>query len=121
HCRAKTSVLVLKKGKPAPNHQIVGSYCETYGEDKHGRTRYKFVDGAQTDAVDDEMNEAAVLIRNKPKDESKLVFKFSQADAIEKGVLVASFWWRKPYLAALEKFAAENDCELVSVGELIDA
>jgi type I restriction enzyme M protein len=122
HCRAKTSVIVLKKAKPSKSHQIIGSFCETYGEDKLGRPRFNMVSGVQTDERDDEMNEAAQLFRvaSRPP-ESKLYFRFSQADAIARGVLVASYWWRKPYLEAIQSFAADNRCDFVSVGELIDA
>lgn len=122
HCRAKTSVIVLEKTKPRKNHRINGCVCETYGEDKHGRPRYKFVDGKQTDDRDDEMAGSAerMLATRRPAD-SKLLFRFDQAEAIRKGILVASFWWRKPYLDALNQFAAEHDCDLVSVDELIEA
>jgi type I restriction enzyme M protein len=122
HCRAKTSVIVLKKSKPSKSHQIIGSLCETYGEDKHGRPRYRLVDGKQSDERDDEMADTAKLFRThaRPK-ETKLFFRFNQADAIERGVLVASYWWRKPYIDTLNKFANDNRCELFSVGELIDS
>jgi type I restriction enzyme M protein len=123
HCRAKTSILVIRKATPSKTHQIIGSVCETYGEDKHGRARYNIVDGAETATLDDEMSEAAKLFRvTKGKHtETKLRFEFPQAEAMKQGVLVASFWWRKPYLDALKDFAKTYDCELVSVGDLIDA
>lgn len=120
HCRAKTSIIVLKKSVPPEAHQIIGSVCSTFGEDKHGRPRYKFVGGKQTTVRDDEMAEAAQLMKTPPKEPSKLYFKFSQTNAIKMGVLVASHWWRKPYLEALEKFAKGNQCDLKSVGELMD-
>lgn len=123
HCRAKTSVLVLRKETPKKGHQIIGSFCETFGEDKHGRTRFTFVDGQQTEIKDNEMEDASILLKankTKPKDESKLFFRFSQAEAIKRGVLVASYWWRKPYMNALETFANDNNCELVSIGDLIE-
>lgn len=121
HCRAKTSIIVIKKSKPSKTHQIIGSLCETYGEDKHGRPRFRLLDGKETGERDDEMADAAKLFRSSARPgESKLHFRFNQAEAIERGVLVASYWWRKPYQEALESFAAENDCDLVSIGELID-
>ncbi len=120
HCRAKTSIIVLEKSPPPPNHTIIGSLCETYGEDKHGRPRYKIVNGQATEDIDDEMQEASELIRNPTAPVSKLRFTFSQKGAIERGVLVASFWWRKPYLEALEDFAKTNDCDLVPLEALID-
>ena len=123
HCRAKTSVIVLRKSTPSEEHEIVGCYCETYGEDKHGRPRFKFVDGRQTQIPDDEMHESAELLEESPppREDTKMFFRFSQKEAISRGVLVASYWWRKPYLSKLERFAQEHGCDLVSVGELIEA
>lgn len=121
HCRAKTSVLVVEKSPPKKGHRIIGSVCETYGEDKHGRSRFKFAGENQTDERDDEMSEAADLMLAPSPPESKLTFRFDQADAIRKGVLVASFWWRKPYLDAITAFAKEYECDLVSVGDLMAA
>ena len=122
HCRAKTSVIVMKKSRPSKTHQIIGSYCTTFGEDKLGRPRYKLVSGVPTEERDDEMREAAALFRSAGRPpESKLYFRFGQAEAVARGVLVASYWWRKPYLEALQTFADENRCELVSVGDLIES
>ena len=122
HCRAKTSVIVLEKSKPPKGHRILGCVCETYGEDKHGRPRFKLVDGKETSERDDEMSESADLIMSStPLVDSKLLFRFDQADAITKGVLVSSFWWRKPYLDALDEFAHKHECDLVPVGELLEA
>ena len=120
HCRAKTSIIVLEKRRPPKNHTIIGSLCETYGEDKHGRPRYKITNGRTTGAIDDEMREASELIRNPTAPISKLRFTFSQEKAVERGILVASFWWRKPYLEALEDFAKTNDCDLVPLEDLIE-
>lgn len=78
-------------------------------------------DGVETTDRDDEMAEAARLFRTGRAQESKLYFRFSQADAIRRGVLVASYHWRKPYLDALTAFADANDCELVSVRQLLEA
>lgn len=121
HCRAKTSIIVLRKEPPPKGHQIIGTYPETFGEDKHGRTRFKFLDGKETTDRDDEMAEASELLRSPPPSESKLFFRFSQEEAMKRGILVASYWWRRPYLAAVEQFARENDCDLVTVGDLMDA
>jgi len=122
HCRAKTSVVVLRKSPPPKDNQIVGSVCSTFGEDKHGRPRFKFVDGKQTDERDDEMAEAAELLKGgSTADTSKLSFRFGQEEAFARGVLVASYWWRKPYTGAVEEFAHKNKCDLVSVGELMKA
>lgn len=121
HCRAKTSVIVLKKARPPRGHQVIGSVCETFGEDKHGRPRYKIVEGRATPERDDEMREAAQLFRPGARPpESKLCFRFSQSDAVRRGVFVASYWWRKPYLEALRAFAEGNRCELVSIGDLME-
>jgi len=120
HCRAKTSILVLRNEAPSPGHQIIGSVCETFGEDKHGRLRFTFAGGQWTDQVDDEMEQAASLFLRRTRDESKLHFRFSQREAVSRGILVASYWWRSPYLASLQAFAEAEDCELVSVGDLVD-
>jgi type I restriction enzyme M protein len=94
--------------------------CSTFGEDKHGRPRFKFVGGTQTDERDDEMAEAAELLKaGSIADTSRLSFRFSQEEAVARDVLVASYWWRKPYMDAVGKFAKDNDCELISAGELI--
>jgi type I restriction enzyme M protein len=122
HCRAKTSILVLKKTPPKKGHQIIGSLCETSGADKHGKARFKFVDGLQTEDRDDEIKETGILLQTPGHtDESKLFFRFPQDEAVKRGVFVASYWWRRPYIANLEKFAKDNACELVSVGELIES
>jgi len=121
HCRAKTSIIVLERTPPESDHTIIGSVCETFGEDKHGRPRFKFVDGKQTSERDDEMQETVELLRSRTVSESKLLFRFRQSDARSNGVLVASYWWRKPYLEALEEFAEKHDCDLVSVSDLEDA
>ena len=122
HCRAKTSVLVLEKSKPSKGHRILGCVCETYGEDKHGRPRFKLVDGKETSERDDEMSESAdLIVSSTSRVDSKLLFSFDQAAAISRGVLVASFWWRKPYLDALDEFAHKYECDLVPLGELLEA
>jgi type I restriction enzyme M protein len=121
HCRAKTSILVLRKESPRPGHQIIGSVCETFGEDKHGRPRFKFDGDIQTNIRDDEMQETATLLRTQPSHDSRLYFHFLQEKAIAHGNLVASYWWRQPYIDALEEFAREHNCRLVSIGALIRA
>lgn len=122
HCRAKTSVIVLRKERPARDHTIIGSFAETFGEDKHGRPRFRFIDGVQSGERDDEMGKAAELLSTAaPASPCKLCFSFSQAEALRRGVLVASYWWRQPYLDALQHFADTNGCDLVSVGDLIDS
>lgn len=122
HCRAKTSIIVLEKRKPTKDNKVVGCICETFGEDKHGRPRYKIIEGMKTSELDDEMADATkILIRSRKtpmKSHSKLYFKFSQEKALEKGVLVAKYWWREPYLNVLESFAENNNCSLVSIDEL---
>jgi len=121
HCRAKTSILVLRKERPKKGHKITGILAESYGEDKHGHTLYKLdSEGRQTDFPDDEMTESATLLAaNYGSRENKLKFKFLQSEAASSGVIVASYHWRKPYKDALESFAAENDCTLVSIEELV--
>jgi len=122
HCRAKTSIIVLENRTPTDNNEIIGSVCETFGEDRHGRPRFIIENGVRTDILDDEMNDTANLLlksrRGADIPPSKLFFKFRQSDAREKGVLVAKYWWREPYLNRLREFAGEHDCDLVSVAEL---
>lgn len=122
HCRTKTSILVLKKQRPRAGHKIIGMLTESYGETKHGRPLYRLdKDGKDTAVREDEMTEAIPLLTAKNPPETKLRFTFSQTDAEKSGVLVASYFWRKPYLKALDRFADENDCEQRSIGDLIDA
>ena len=120
-CRAKTSILVLRKAKPRAGHRIIGMLTESYGEDKKGNRLYRLdAKGNRTDEIEDEMSEAARLLRSKVKDETKLHFTFEQKAAQRAGVLTASYYWRKPYMDALRTFARENGCSIVSVGELIE-
>ncbi len=123
HCRAKTSILVLRKRKPTKHQEITGVLTESYGEDKHGHTLYRLdSEGRQTGVLEDEMAEAAALLAvGYGREESKLKFRFLQTDAASSGVILASYHWRKPYEDALEGFAGENDCTLVSIGELVDS
>lgn len=120
-CRAKTSVLVLEKRRPDPASRIVGAVCETYGEDKHGRSRFVFANGVQTIEIDNEMRRTAELIAGGAASEERLKFTFLQSEALAAGVLVASHWWRTPFLDAVGAFAASNSCDLRTIGELIDA
>ena len=120
HCRAKTSLLVLKKEKPPADHRIVGMLTESYGEDKHGHPLYRLdADGNPTAILEDEMTEAATLLLTGYGARDKLCFSFEQAKAREAGTLVASYFWRKPYLEALSAFAEENCCDLVSLSHLV--
>lgn len=122
HCRAKTSIIVLEKRKPTDDNEIIGCICETFGEDKHGRPRYKIVNGIKTSELDDEMKDTTeILVKSRKslkQPHSKLYFKFSQKKALERRVLVARYWWRKPYLDELENFAKQHNCELMAVGDL---
>lgn len=120
-CRAKTSILVLRKAKPRAGHRIIGMLTESYGEDKKGNRLYRLDDtGNRTDEIEDEMTEAARLLRSRVKAETKLRFTFEQKTAQRAGVLTASYYWRKPYMDALGTFAKDNRCTLVSVGDLLE-
>ena len=66
------------------------------------------------------MAEATALLRSRSRRENKLRFTFEQRRACKAGVLTASYYWRRPYLEALDVFALENQCVLVSIGELIE-
>nr|VFJ98258.1 MAG: type I restriction enzyme M protein [Candidatus Kentron sp. H]VFJ98396.1 MAG: type I restriction enzyme M protein [Candidatus Kentron sp. H]VFK03528.1 MAG: type I restriction enzyme M protein [Candidatus Kentron sp. H] len=121
HCRAKTSILVLKKQQPEDDHRIIGMLTESYGEDKHGYPMYRLdANGNRTKILEDEMAEAATVLLTEDETPSKLRFSFKQTQAKKAGVLVASYFWRKPYLDSLSRFARENHCELVSLLDLID-
>ena len=120
-CRAKTSVLVLEKRRPEPAHRVVGAVCETYGADKHGRSRFVFASGVQTAEIDNEMRQTANLIATGAITEDRLRFTFPQAGAVAAGVLVASHWWRAPYMDAAQTFAGAYGCDLRTIGDLIDS
>lgn len=123
YCRAKTSILVLRKEPSRKGHTIRGVLAETYGEDKHGHSLYQLdAEGKETGELDDEMAEAADYIRSQAKASNhKLNFRFSQSAAAHSGVIVASYHWREPYTKALNRFAEENDCALVSIGDLVES
>ena len=121
YCRAKTSILVLKKAKPGTGHRIIGMLTESYGQDKKGNPLFRLdVEGNRTAVLEDEMAEAAALLRSRSRHKSKLRFTFEQQRACKAGVLTASYYWREPYLKALDVFSQENKCTLVSIGELIE-
>ena len=121
HCRAKTTIIVVKKQAPRNGHKIIGVFGETFGRDKHGKTRFVFKDGRMTTEEDNDLKRAGLLLRKRPAEESRLWFRVEQAEAVRKGILVAPYWWRRDAIEALEKFAADEDCELVTVQDLIDA
>lgn len=121
HCRAKTSIIVLKKQAPRKGHSTIGVFGESFGRDKHGKTRYVFEHGRMTTEEDNDLKRAGALLRKRPSQESRLWFRIDQAAAVRKGILVAPYWWRRDALEEVEKFAAEEDCDLVTVQELIDA
>jgi type I restriction enzyme M protein len=80
------------------------------------------VEGKQTTELDDEMKEAAELLRGEPPEaESRLYFRVPQQEAVGKEVLVPSFYWRKPCLDRLRAFADAEGCDLVRVGDLMEA
>ena len=121
YCRAKTSILVLKKARPRAGHQIIGMLTESYGQDRKGNPLLRLdAEGNRTAVLEDEMAEAAALLRSRSRHESKLRFTFEQRRACKAGVLTASYYWREPYVRALDVFAQENRCSLASIGELIE-
>ncbi len=123
YCRAKTSILVLRKTPPKTGQLIRGVLSQSFGEDKHGHPLYRLdAQGKQTDLLDDEMAEATGYMQsNTERSRRKLWFTFPQSAARSSGVLVASYHWRDPYTEALETFGEEHTCELVTIGELVEA
>ncbi len=121
HCRAKTTAVVIRKETPSPKHRIICADNRTFGADKHGKRRYKFQGETRTQLIDDDLHETTMLLRNKPKGESRLWFQIPQVSATNASVYVAQYHWRKPTMEALAAFASENDCDLVYVGDLEDA
>ena len=122
YCRAKTSILVLKNVKPRPGHRVIGMLTESYGQDKKGNPLFRLdSEGNRTDVLEDEMAEAATLLWSRSNSDSKLCFTFEQRTARKAGILTASYYWREPYIAALETFAKENGCTLVSLEELLNS
>lgn len=120
HCRAKTTAVVIRKAAPNPRHRIICADGQTFGADKHGKRRYKFDGEIQTKLIDDDLHETTQLLRRAPTLESRLWFKVPQVDASNASVFVAQYHWRKPAMEALGQFAKDNDCDLVSVGDLED-
>lgn len=120
YCRAKTSILVLKKEKPKPDHHIIGMLTESYGQDKKGNPLFRLDErGMPTTVREDEMAEASDLLAEENPRQGKLYFHINQTDAAKARVLTASYYWRKPYLEALSRFANDNKCDLITIGELV--
>ena len=94
---------------------------ESYGQDKKGNPLFRLdKDGNRTNVLEDEMAEGADLLRSRTNQRSKLCFTFDQQRASEAGVLTASYYWREPYLLALEEFAGKGGCTLISLKDLIE-
>ena len=122
YCRAKTSILVLRKAEAPADHQVIGMLTESYGEDKKGNILYHLDEkGNRTSVPENEMGDAAGILQSNVRNESKLRFTFKQSVARRTGVLTASYYWRKPYLEALEAFGKQNRCEITSIGKLIES
>jgi type I restriction enzyme M protein len=121
HCRAKTSAVVIRKEAPADDHRIICADGRTFGADKHGKRRYKFDGEVRTQLIDDDLRETTALLRTPPSADTRLWFTIPQVDATKASAYVAQYHWRKPTMDALAAFALENDCDLISVGELEDA
>ena len=122
-CRAKTCLLFLKNIPPSPNHEIIFSFPKTIGFDKRGNILYKDINGEITNQVDDELSLATdVIVRGgtQTPQEERYYIPVPQAEARNRGVLVPYYYWRKPHLHALQSFCAENNCETITLGELVD-
>ncbi len=121
HCRAKTTALVIRKAAPTPKHRIICADGQTFGADKHGKLRYKFEGETQTRLIDDDLHETTGLLRRPPSTDSRLRFRIPQEAATYASVYVAQYHWRMPALDALAQFVKENECDVISVGDLEEA
>jgi type I restriction enzyme M protein len=122
-CRAKTCLLFLKKQAPEAGHKIIFSMPRTIGFNKRGQPFYKDQDGEITDDIDDELTQATdVLVRGyaETEEEERYCIPVDQEDVRLRGVLVPTYYWRKPYVEALRDFCTAHSCDMVSLGELVD-
>lgn len=124
HNNAKTIVVVFEKSKPTPNYQIYFSIAKTVGHDHTGRVLYKIDPKAnvRTDEVDDDiplimkqLKEYRAINKITP---SPLLF-VKKYNEINKKVLVPRYYWRD-YKKELQKYASDNNCQLISFGELYE-
>jgi type I restriction enzyme M protein len=118
---AKTVIVVLEKSEPITDYEIQFSIARTVGHDHTGRTLYKIdpTTHQRTAEIDDDI--PYIIDKVKKHRESKttpspLLFSVRRSQ-INPKVLVPRYYWRD-YVKELESYARENDCELVSMGEL---
>lgn len=118
---AKTVIVVLEKSKPTGDYEIQFSIARTVGHDHTGRTLYKINPKTheRTGEVDDDIPDIIDKVKEHRKlktTPSPLLFSLQYSE-INPKVLVPRYYWRD-YVKELEQYAVENDCDLVSMGEL---
>jgi type I restriction enzyme M protein len=122
-CRAKTCLLFLTNKRPSPEHRIIFSVPNSIGFDKRGHVLYKDIDGEISNEVDDELSIATdVILRGNAESaaEERFYIPIEQEKARAKGILAPTYYWRKPYLEALQNFCIEHSCDTITLGELVD-
>jgi len=118
---AKTVIVVLEKSKPTTDYEIQFSIARTVGHDHTGRTLYKIDPKTyqRTGEIDDDIPHIIDKVRQHRKlgaIPSSLLFSYKRSE-INPKVLVPRYYWRD-YVKELEQYARQNDCDLVSMGEL---
>lgn len=118
---AKTVIVVLEKSGPTTDYEIQFSIARTIGHDHTGRTLYKIDPKThqRTEQIDDDIPHIIDKVKKHRQSKttpSPLLFS-RQYSQVNPKVLVPRYYWRD-YMKELEQYARENDCELVSMGEL---
>ncbi len=124
-CRAKTCLVFLRKRAPAPNHQIVFSYPESIGLDRHGKIRFAVqTDGTISDQVDDELADAMdELTESQIPDvtvaaPTKYRIPVPQSEVAAKRILLPQYYWRSPMQTAFDGFCRSHNCGCITLGDL---
>ena len=120
---AKTVIVVLEKSHATTDYEIQFSIARAVGHDHTGRTLYKIDQKThqRTDEIDDDIPIIIEKVRQDRKSKttpSHLLFSVKCSETNPK-VLVPRYYWRD-YMKELKQYAGKNDCELVSMGELVD-
>lgn len=130
-CRAKTCLVFVSKQEAPAGHMITMSYPKSIGQDKRGNALLALDgSGERTGELDNEMANAVKSMSSQTykgtpkkvprKGTSRLCFVTPQSTAHQRGVLVPRFWWREDTERALEAWAKEHPCTMVTLGDLAD-